>query len=51
MSLMRTVTARLGRPELYTSYRQDMALLNTPAKKIWTAVIVLAGFAEIGRAS
>ena len=45
MSLMRTVTARLGRPELYTSYRQDMALLNTPAKKIWTAVIVLAGFA------
>jgi branched-chain amino acid transport system permease protein len=36
-----SLLARLGRPELYTSYKQDMALLNTPAKRIWTGVIVL----------
>lgn len=32
-----------GRPELYTSYRQDMALLNTRAKLVGaTAVLVVA---------
>jgi branched-chain amino acid transport system permease protein len=29
-----------GRPELYTSYRQDMALLNTPGKRNGVLVIV-----------
>lgn len=32
---------RWGRPELYTSYRQETALLNTPAKKVWVGIIVL----------
>lgn len=36
---------RLGRPELYTAYRQDMALLNTPAKRVWTGVLVIAALA------
>ncbi|MFI9558203.1 branched-chain amino acid ABC transporter permease [Nonomuraea endophytica] len=30
-----------GRPLLYTSYTQDMALLDTRAKKIWTGLLVL----------
>jgi branched-chain amino acid transport system permease protein len=34
-----------GRPELYTSYEQDSALLNTPAKR-W-AVIALVGAAAL----
>ncbi|WP_206066637.1 branched-chain amino acid ABC transporter permease [Nonomuraea composti] len=34
-----------GRPLLYTSYTQDMALLDTPAKKAGTAVLVLLAFA------
>ncbi|MBA2894707.1 branched-chain amino acid ABC transporter permease [Nonomuraea soli] len=33
-----------GRPLLYTSYGQDMALLDTTAKRIWTLVLVLAAF-------
>lgn len=33
----------MSRPELYLSYKQDMALLNTPAKRSWT--LVLAVFA------
>lgn len=34
-----------GRPELYTSYRQDMALLNTSGKRISVLVlVVLAAF-------
>lgn len=28
-----------GRPDLYTAYKQDMALLNTPAKRNWTLVL------------
>jgi branched-chain amino acid transport system permease protein len=40
-----SLLSRLGRPELYTSYKQDMALLNTPAKRIWTGVIVLVSMA------
>lgn len=28
-----------GRPDLYTAYKQDMALLNTPAKRNWTVVL------------
>ncbi len=31
-----------GRPALYTAYTQDMALLNTPAKRGWTAALLLA---------
>jgi branched-chain amino acid transport system permease protein len=31
----------MSRPELYTSYRQDMALLNTPAKRTWTALLLV----------
>lgn len=30
-----------GRPELYTSYAQDLALLNTPGKKLGIAALVL----------
>jgi len=29
-----------GRPELYTSYQQEMALLNTRPKRVWVAVVV-----------
>lgn len=31
---------RRGRPSLYTSYAADQALLNTPAKRFWTTVLV-----------
>ncbi|GGO74881.1 branched-chain amino acid ABC transporter permease [Nonomuraea cavernae] len=34
-----------GRPLLYTSYAQDMALLDTRGKRIWTGVLVAAAFA------
>jgi branched-chain amino acid transport system permease protein len=34
-----------GRPLLYLSYGQDMALLNTPAKRAWTLVLGLAALA------
>jgi branched-chain amino acid transport system permease protein len=34
-----------GRPLLYTSYAQDMALLDTPAKRIWTGLLVALAFA------
>jgi branched-chain amino acid transport system permease protein len=30
-----------GRPELYTGYAADQALLNTPAKRLWTGLLVL----------
>jgi branched-chain amino acid transport system permease protein len=29
-----------GRPELYTEYARDQALLNTNSKKLWTGVLV-----------
>ncbi len=29
-----------GRPELYTDYARDQALLNTASKKLWTGVLV-----------
>jgi branched-chain amino acid transport system permease protein len=29
-----------GRPELYTSYRQEMAMLNTPGKRLGVAAII-----------
>ena len=29
----------MSRPLLYLSYKQDMALLNTPAKRVWTGVL------------
>lgn len=31
-----------GRPALFTRYESEMALLNTPAKRIWTGVAVAA---------
>jgi branched-chain amino acid transport system permease protein len=31
-----------GRPELYTSYEQDLAMLNTPAKRLGVLAIVVA---------
>lgn len=34
-----------GRPELYTAYKQDMALLNTPAKRGWTFALLVVVFA------
>ena len=33
---------RLGRPLLYTAYGQDMALLNTAAKRFWVLVLGVA---------
>ncbi|MFI7133795.1 branched-chain amino acid ABC transporter permease [Nonomuraea sp. NPDC050153] len=33
-----------GRPLLYTSYAQDMALLDTRAKRVWTGLLVLLAF-------
>jgi branched-chain amino acid transport system permease protein len=30
-----------GRPELYTRYAADQAILNTPAKRFWTLVLIL----------
>lgn len=37
---MTTSTLR-GRPGLYTSYAQDMALLNTRPKQLWTGALVV----------
>lgn len=37
----RRVGTPWGRPELYTSYRQDMALLNTRSKQLGTLVILV----------
>lgn len=34
-----------GRPELYTSYAADMALLNTPAKRLGVAALGLGALA------
>jgi branched-chain amino acid transport system permease protein len=38
-------SVRAGRPELYTSYRQDMALLNTRPKRVWTGVVLVVALA------
>lgn len=40
---MRTTTRLWGRPELYTSYKQDMSLLNTTPKKIFIGVLLVIG--------
>lgn len=43
--LTRRARAVRGRPELYTSYRQDMALLNTRGKQVGVlAIVVVAAF-------
>jgi branched-chain amino acid transport system permease protein len=34
-----------GRPALYTSYAADQAILNTPAKRWWTAALVIVALA------
>lgn len=36
---------RRGRPTLYTSYAADQALLNTPTKRFWAAVLLLLAIA------
>ncbi|WP_396668083.1 branched-chain amino acid ABC transporter permease [Microbacterium sp. R86528] len=36
---------RRGRPTLYTSYAADQGLLNTPAKRFWTAVLLVIALA------
>lgn len=33
---------RRARPNLYTRYEQDMALLNTPGKRLWTGLLLVA---------
>jgi branched-chain amino acid transport system permease protein len=38
-------SVRAGRPELYTSYRQDMALLNTRPKRVWTGILLVVALA------
>lgn len=40
-----SATRLWGRPELYTAYEQDMALLNTPGKKIAVGLAVLVAVA------
>ena len=39
---MHSFTAVKGRPELYTSYAQDMALLNTPGKRVAAGAVLMA---------
>lgn len=36
---------RRGRPELYTRYAADMAILNTPGKRLWTGLLLVAAVA------
>jgi len=38
-------SVRRGRPTLYTSYAADQALLNTPAKRWWTGVLLVLAIA------
>src|SRR2546423_1156970 len=42
---MRVTTRLWGRPELYTSYKQDMSLLNTTPKKVAIGVLLIIGIA------
>lgn len=35
-------TARRGRPKIYASYPVQQGLLNTPAKRMWTAILIIA---------
>src|SRR5690242_94850 len=44
-SLSRSMRTRFGRPELYTSYSQDMALLNTTGKKLFVGVTLVVALA------
>src|SRR5215468_3167327 len=30
-----------GRPDLYTSHKQEIALLNTPPKRLWVGLILV----------
>lgn len=41
MSTRTQASVRRGRPELYTSYRQEIALLNTRSKRVWVALVVV----------
>jgi branched-chain amino acid transport system permease protein len=38
-----TGTRLWGRPELFTSYKQDMAILNTTPKKVFVGVLLVVG--------
>lgn len=40
-----SMRTRFGRPELYTSYSQDMALLNTTPKKVFVGVVLMLALA------
>ena len=40
-----SIRVRIGRPELYTSYKQDMALLTTTGKKVFVAATVFVALA------
>jgi branched-chain amino acid transport system permease protein len=42
---MTSLRTRFGRPELYTSYSQDMALLNTTPKKVFVAGMLAVALA------
>jgi branched-chain amino acid transport system permease protein len=42
---LETLRTRFGRPELYTSYRQDMSLLNTMGKKVFVGVALAVALA------
>ena len=43
--MMSSLRTRFGRPELYTSYAQDMALLNTTPKKVFLAGVLVVALA------
>lgn len=40
-----SAAVRRGRPRLYTSYAADRALVNTPAKRWWTGVLLVIALA------
>ena len=40
-----SLRTRFGRPELYTSYSQDMAMLNTTPKKVFVAGVLVVALA------
>ena len=42
---MTSLKTRFGRPELYTSYSQDMAMLNTTPKKVFVAGVLVVALA------
>lgn len=45
---MRAAPTTRGRPRLYRSYEQELALLDTPAKRRWTAALLVAAVLAAG---